>query len=325
MNTVKETFERVLEHLVCGNGMGAAAVVLRQDCGIEIERHVPVDQNIVPVGQFRYIGDRMIKVLKDFDGEPVTNGDIRVAAACWHTRPDIAESVFGTYFAFAPATHHEPESDEEYKGSIDYTSIFEEVLALLKKDEPVEAHDVLKERFDVCIQRCRRNSDDALVGTSWDEEQVGLRVTLLDEISRMGYTLIQDLRIVAHCYSIDFESAERVFGEYVAVQRIGSQPEPDAPSVDEDDETPLRRAIREECAALCEFLVAKNKAYGNSAAEPVRVFAKGVSTRDQLLVRMDDKISRLARGTEYAGDDSMLDLAGYIVLYRAIERIGGFE
>lgn len=107
-----------------------------------------------------------------------------------------------------------------------------------------------------------------------------------------------------------------VFEDYIRVI--------DRPEQTEEVETPFQRAIREECAALAEFLIAKNKAYGDSAAKPVRVFARGVSPKDQIFVRMDDKLSRLARGHEFDGDDTMLDLAGYIVLYRAIERTGGF-
>ena len=33
-------------------------------------------------------------------------------------------------------------------------------------------------------------------------------------------------------------------------------------------------------------------------------------------VRIDDKLSRIARGREYAGDDTELDLIGYLVLRR---------
>lgn len=60
-------------------------------------------------------------------------------------------------------------------------------------------------------------------------------------------------------------------------------------------------------------LLEKNAAYGNSALEPVRVFSKASAT-EQILVRLDDKISRLVRG-HHAGEDVFLDLAGYCVLY----------
>ena len=37
---------------------------------------------------------------------------------------------------------------------------------------------------------------------------------------------------------------------------------------------------------------------------------------EQLLVRIDDKLSRIARGSEFENDDTILDLIGYLVLLR---------
>ena len=77
---------------------------------------------------------------------------------------------------------------------------------------------------------------------------------------------------------------------------------------------PLGRQILEECLGIAEVLIQKNAAYGNSALEPVRIFSKA-STVEQILVRLDDKLSRLARGSA-AGEDVVLDLMGYLVLLR---------
>lgn len=60
-------------------------------------------------------------------------------------------------------------------------------------------------------------------------------------------------------------------------------------------------------------LVAKNQAYGDSALNPVRIFSKADRT-EQLNVRLDDKLSRVARGHEYPGDDTLKDIVGYIIL-----------
>lgn len=68
------------------------------------------------------------------------------------------------------------------------------------------------------------------------------------------------------------------------------------------------------CQQLATLLISKNTAYGNSALEPVRIFSKA-SPEEQLLVRIDDKLSRLARGRA-AGEDVVWDLLGYLVLYR---------
>jgi len=70
--------------------------------------------------------------------------------------------------------------------------------------------------------------------------------------------------------------------------------------------------VRSELDAIGTMLIAKNAVYGNSALAPVRVFSRA-STEEQLLVRIDDKLSRLARGAA-AGEDVVRDLVGYLVL-----------
>ena len=85
-----------------------------------------------------------------------------------------------------------------------------------------------------------------------------------------------------------------------------------------DGHGPLHAQIEAECNAICRMLQAKNAAYGNSALDPVRVFSSA-DPAEQLRVRIDDKISRLARGTA-ADEDVVLDLIGYLVLLRMAER-----
>lgn len=83
---------------------------------------------------------------------------------------------------------------------------------------------------------------------------------------------------------------------------------------------PAGWAILESLAEQALGLIAKNRAYGNSALEPLRVFSRA-SAREQILVRIDDKLSRLARG-EAAGEDTVADLRGYLTLLDVAERMG---
>ena len=62
-----------------------------------------------------------------------------------------------------------------------------------------------------------------------------------------------------------------------------------------------------------DMLIAKNRSYGDSAIDPVRVFSKADAV-EQIYVRIDDKLSRVKRGHEYPGDDTISDLIGYLVL-----------
>lgn len=73
--------------------------------------------------------------------------------------------------------------------------------------------------------------------------------------------------------------------------------------------------VRTTLEKIGDLLIEKNKAYGNSALDPVRIFSKSDAT-EQLRVRIDDKLSRCARGSEYPGDDTVTDLLGYLVLLK---------
>jgi len=69
------------------------------------------------------------------------------------------------------------------------------------------------------------------------------------------------------------------------------------------------------CTSIGLMLQEKNVAYGDSALDPVRIFSKS-NAIEQLLVRIDDKLSRFARGKEYPGDNDIDDLIGYLVLLK---------
>ena len=85
-------------------------------------------------------------------------------------------------------------------------------------------------------------------------------------------------------------------------------------------ETNTQQLIRTVCSDLADFLVEKNRSYGSSFSEPIGIFSK-VSASDQLAIRIDDKINRLAKGNEYATDDTVLDLTGYLVLMMVLNRM----
>jgi hypothetical protein len=73
------------------------------------------------------------------------------------------------------------------------------------------------------------------------------------------------------------------------------------------------------CDDMSRMLILKNRAYGNSALDPVRIFSKSDNT-EQLMVRIDDKLSRFARGNEFPGDNDIDDLIGYLVLLKVANR-----
>jgi hypothetical protein len=66
-------------------------------------------------------------------------------------------------------------------------------------------------------------------------------------------------------------------------------------------------------------LIDKNRKYGDSAGSPIRVFSRA-SVAEQLLVRIDDKLSRIARGVGLLGkdEDVLIDLVGYFALLAGV-------
>jgi hypothetical protein len=81
--------------------------------------------------------------------------------------------------------------------------------------------------------------------------------------------------------------------------------------------THVQKLIMEECDRLADLLVRKNQAYGSSFSEPIGIFSK-VTAMEQLDVRIDDKINRVAKGQEYGTEDTELDLIGYLILKRVL-------
>jgi len=76
-----------------------------------------------------------------------------------------------------------------------------------------------------------------------------------------------------------------------------------------------QQKIEEVCDNLKKLLVEKNKKYGNSALNPVRIFSNSDSN-EQLLVRIDDKLNRIMnmKNCQDSAKDTIIDLIGYLVL-----------
>lgn len=78
-----------------------------------------------------------------------------------------------------------------------------------------------------------------------------------------------------------------------------------------------QRQIELTCDSIKNMLLDKNKKYGDSALSPVRIFSKANAV-EQILVRIDDKLSRISKGAGLvaADEDVVDDLIGYLVLLK---------
>lgn len=71
------------------------------------------------------------------------------------------------------------------------------------------------------------------------------------------------------------------------------------------------------CETVKTLLLEKNQKYGDSALSPARIFSKS-DVVEQLLVRIDDKLSRIQKGAGLVASDEdvIVDLIGYLVLLK---------
>lgn len=72
--------------------------------------------------------------------------------------------------------------------------------------------------------------------------------------------------------------------------------------------------IKQKCKELEDLLLMKNSKYGNSALEPLNVFSEANAVAG-IKMRIDDKLKRIKNaGLVDATEDTLQDLAGYLIL-----------
>lgn len=82
-----------------------------------------------------------------------------------------------------------------------------------------------------------------------------------------------------------------------------------------------QKIIIEECEFIKNFLLDKNRKYGDSAINPIRIFSKS-NPIEQINVRLDDKLSRIVRGDKTIEDEDVdIDFIGYLILRRVAKKV----
>lgn len=96
--------------------------------------------------------------------------------------------------------------------------------------------------------------------------------------------------------------------------------------IDMATKAPAGYDILDEVIRVGTLLLEKNISYGNSALSPIGIFAKQ-DAGSQIDVRIDDKLNRIKNGSEFSGDDTILDLVGYLMLKlvheKRVRQLGG--
>lgn len=78
--------------------------------------------------------------------------------------------------------------------------------------------------------------------------------------------------------------------------------------------------IRDICLDVQDLLIEKNRKYGNSALNPLRIFSRA-DPIEAINVRIDDKLSRIKNRQTDDDEDPELDLIGYLVLKQVARRL----
>ena len=84
--------------------------------------------------------------------------------------------------------------------------------------------------------------------------------------------------------------------------------------------TDTQLVIRETCDEIKELLIEKNRKYGDSAINPIRILSKSSNT-EQILVRIDDKLNRIKNMQHDEDEDVITDLIGYLILYKVAKKL----
>jgi hypothetical protein len=258
------------------------------------------------------------------------------AALCfWLWQSEAERALFGTWRTTLTAnefTAGDLRSLWEYADPTVIEQLTTEAPALLRYFYQVRA--VREKAVSLLQQICDEQSTDLLYLIHSVKQEVeseyGFRLEvqrLLDKV--MG---VETPAIDEPAGSLGIDKAK----EHLAKSRVGTLPsiaDMVAPSLAEfpvfaeiviggppTDLNEAQEKIAEEVNAIRDMLLEKNKAYGNSVLDPIRVFSQ-VDSIEQLKVRIDDKLSRLKRGAGSGahtafGEDVIFDLIGYLVLLR---------
>lgn len=82
--------------------------------------------------------------------------------------------------------------------------------------------------------------------------------------------------------------------------------------------TDTQKQIQKVSEKFSDFLIEKNKRYGNSALSPIDVFGSHIKTENEsalnnMFVRLDDKLSRI-KNSDHLRKNDIADLVGYLLL-----------
>jgi len=85
------------------------------------------------------------------------------------------------------------------------------------------------------------------------------------------------------------------------------------------NEAPSGKAIFDAGTEIIEMLLKKNISYSNSAMDPLNILSSA-SPEEQIKMHIDNKLTRLKYQKEFQNEDSLKDLAGYVILLMVLKK-----
>lgn len=80
-----------------------------------------------------------------------------------------------------------------------------------------------------------------------------------------------------------------------------------------NDLTEFNNLVNDQLNTLVDHVIEKNRKYGNSALNPIRIMSS-LSTVEQLYIRLDDKLNRVINRQDDEDEDIPFDIARYFIL-----------
>lgn len=80
----------------------------------------------------------------------------------------------------------------------------------------------------------------------------------------------------------------------------------------------FKQDLRQVIDSIEKMLIEKNTKYGDAVLSPKRIFSKA-DTKEQIRVRLDDKISRIMNQQGNEDEDVYGDTIGYLIMYKIAE------
>ena len=90
---------------------------------------------------------------------------------------------------------------------------------------------------------------------------------------------------------------------------------PPEPESEYEGENPFIYELDQQLAIMRARLIEKNRKYGDAALDPIRLMSR-CSPSEAILVRMDDKLSRIKNRQNDEDEDPLDDFAGYYFLLK---------